>query len=85
LSALGYEHLRQTLGLKAFAPARPALLKPVTRIEPVDSHLAIPRHAAPDSDDLVAHLLFALKHEGTNLQILNITLHNTHYAQWVNG
>jgi hypothetical protein len=70
LTALGYEHLRQTLGLTAFAPERPALLKPVTRIEPTDSHLAIPRHAAPPTDDPVAHLLFALKHEGTNLQIL---------------
>lgn len=74
MTALGYEYLRQTLGLTAFAPARPALLKPVTRIEPVDGYLAIPRHAAPDSDDPVAHLLFALKHEGTNLQILSQAL-----------
>jgi hypothetical protein len=70
LSALGYENLRQTFGLTAFAPERPALLKPVTRIEPADSHLAIPRHVALPTDSPVAQLLFALKHEGTNLQIL---------------
>ncbi len=70
MATLGYEHLRQSLGLTAFAPERPALLKPVTRIEPADGHLAIPRHAAPPTGDPVAHLLFALKHEGTNLQIL---------------
>ncbi len=46
------------------------MLKPVTRIERIESHLAIPRHAAPPTGDPVAHLLFALKHEGTNLQIL---------------
>jgi hypothetical protein len=70
LTALGYEHLRQRLGLTAFAPSRPALLKPVTRIERTESHVAIPRHAAPTSEHPVAHLLFALKHEGTNLAIL---------------
>lgn len=70
MSALGYEYLRQSLELTAFAPQRPAVLKPVSRIEATDDHLAIPRHAAPPSSDPVAHLLFALKHEGTNLQIL---------------
>ena len=70
MTALGYEHLRQDLGLTAFPPERPALLKPVTRIEVADGHLAIPRHAAPASDTPLAHVLFALKHEGTNLQIL---------------
>jgi len=73
LTALGYEHLRQSLALSAFAPERPALLKPVTRIEPLGSHLAVPKHAAPAADPL-AHILFALKHEGTNLQILSQAL-----------
>lgn len=70
MTSFGYEHLRQSLELTAFAPERPALLKPVTRIEHTAHYLAIPRHAAPATGDLVAHLLFALKHEGTNLQIL---------------
>ena len=70
MSLLGYEFLRQSLQLTAFAPKLPALLKPVTRVEPTDSFLAIPRNVAPDSDDPLDHVLFALKHEGTDLQIL---------------
>lgn len=68
--AVGYEFLRQSLHLSAFAPDRPALIKPVTRIELGDSFLAIPKNVAPRSDDPVEHVLFALKHEGTDLQVL---------------
>lgn len=49
---------------------RPALVKPVTRVEPTDGFLAIPRNVAPESGDPIEHLLFALKHEGVDLQIL---------------
>jgi fido (protein-threonine AMPylation protein) len=70
MAALGYEFLRQALRLSTFPVERPALLKPVTRVEQTDAFLAIPKHVAPVTDDPVAHLLFALKHEGTNLQIL---------------
>src|SRR5438477_11578419 len=70
MSLIGYELLRQSLRLTAFPPDRPALVKPVTRIEPTDAFLAVPRHVAPDTDDPVEHVLFALKHEGTDLQIL---------------
>lgn len=67
---LGYEFLRQSLELSAFPVVRPAITKPVTRIEQAGAFLAIPRHVSPVTDNPVAHLLFALKHEGTNLQIL---------------
>ncbi len=70
MAVLGYEFLRQTLRLSGFAINRPALLKTVTRVERADTFLAIPKHVAPATDDPVAHVLFALKHEGTNLQIL---------------
>jgi len=70
MALVGYEFLRQVLRLTAFPRERPALVKPVTRVEPTDSFLAIPRHVAPDNDDPVEHVLFALKHEGTDLQIL---------------
>jgi Fic/DOC family len=70
MSAVGYEFLRQSLQLSAFAPRCPALLKPVTRVEPTDGFLAIPHSVAPDSNDPLEHVLFALKHEGTDLQIL---------------
>ena len=70
MTPVGYEFLRQTLQLTAFAPRCPALLKPVTRVEPTDGFLAIPQNVAPDSNDPLEHVLFALKHEGTDLQIL---------------
>jgi hypothetical protein len=70
MSLLGYEYLRQRFKLSAFPIARPAMIKPVTRVEQTDAFLAIPKHVAPDSDNPVEHLLFALKHEGTNLQVL---------------
>jgi hypothetical protein len=70
MSSVGYEFLCQSLRLSAFGPERPALIKPVTRVEPTDTFLAIPRHVAPATDDPVEHVLFALKHEGTDLQIL---------------
>jgi Fic/DOC family len=70
MSPVGYEFLRQSLRLNAFPPEFPALVKPVTRIEPADTFLAIPRQVAPETKDPLAHVLFALKHEGTNLQIL---------------
>jgi hypothetical protein len=65
MAAVGYEFLRETLELGAFEFERPALLKPVTRIEPADTFLAVPKHVAPDSADPLEHTLFALKHEGT--------------------
>ena len=40
MTPVGYEFLRQTLQLAAFAPRCPALLKPVTRVEPTDGFLA---------------------------------------------
>lgn len=69
-SFIGYEFLRAALDLSAFAPDRPAMVKTVTRIEASDAFLAVPKHVAPGTDDPLAHVLFALKHEGTNLQIL---------------
>ncbi len=70
MPAVGYEHLRQYLRLGAFAPLRPALVKPMLRIDANDAFIAVPAAIAPAHDDLLGHVLFALKHEGTNLQIL---------------
>lgn len=74
MRALGYAFLRETLDLPALAPKRPAQLKPVTRIESTPTFLAIPGHVAPASDEPLQHLLFALKHEGVNMQILATAL-----------
>lgn len=70
MASVGYEFLRESLGLSAFAPPRPAYIGPVTRRQVTGDRLAVPRNVAPDSDRPLAHVLFALKHEGTNLQIL---------------
>lgn len=70
MASVGYEFLRDSLGLSAFAPSRPAYVGPVTRVQAVGNTLAVPRHVAPDSTSPLPHVLFALKHEGTNLQIL---------------
>jgi hypothetical protein len=74
MSVLGYEFLRQSFGLSAFAIDRPAMVKAVTKVEQSESCLAIPRQVAPPNDDPVSHLLFALKYEGINLQILSEAL-----------
>ena len=70
MSAIGYDYLRQSLGLDAFEPSRPALVKPVTRVETTPTFLAVPAHVAPQSGQPLDHVLFALKHEGVNLQVL---------------
>lgn len=70
MSVVGYEWLRQTLGLRVFTVQQPAVVRPVTRIERLADELAVPASVAPLGGDAVEHLLFALKHEGTNLQVV---------------
>jgi hypothetical protein len=70
MNPIGYDFLRQTLGLHAFELTRPALVKPVTRVETTPTFLAVPAHVAPESTHPLDHILFALKHEGVNLQVL---------------
>lgn len=67
---VGYEHLRQSLGLTALEPPRPALVAPVTRMAADETALRVPAHVAPPAESPLDHVLFALKHEGTNLAIL---------------
>jgi hypothetical protein len=74
MTSVGYGFLREFLELSAFTPSHPAYVGPVTRLQIVGNGLAVPRHVAPNSNDPLAHVLFALKHEGTNLQILAETM-----------
>ena len=67
---VGYEFIRRQLRLSAFSLGCPAIIKPVTRIEVADREIMIPRSAAPETENLLDHLLFALKHEGVNLQVI---------------
>ncbi|MFY0992472.1 Fic family protein [Halomonas sp. C05BenzN] len=69
MKLLGYAYLREGLRLGVCEPVRPAVVRPVTRIMELEDSLAVPAERAPD-DDLLAHLLFALKHEGIDLAIL---------------
>jgi hypothetical protein len=74
MTRLGYAYLHESLGLSAFEPGRPALVKPVSKLVENADHLAVPSAIVDrmglGSGGALAHLLFALKHEGTNLGIL---------------
>lgn len=72
---LGYEWLRRYLSLTAFEIERPARVRPVTRVLHADGLLAVPAHVTPAEGDVLDHMLFALKHEGTNLQVLTQAMH----------
>ena len=66
--SVGYDFLSTSLKTGAFDQKRPALIKPVTKVTEIQGVLAVPSIVAPQSDDPIEHLLFALKHEGINLQ-----------------
>ena len=70
MNAAGYSLLIQQLGLSAVPLRLPAIVQPVTRIECIGHTLAVPPAIAPAPDDLLGHVLFALKHEGINLAVL---------------
>jgi len=74
MTCVGYAYLAQVLSLKVFPVKRPALIKPVTRIERIGDALSVPQSVAPAEGALLAHVLFALKHEGVNLAVLAQTL-----------
>ena len=65
---VGYEYLRQHLNTGAWPLARPAAVFPVTKVTPMADYLQVPPQVAPTSDMPLDHLLFALKHEGLELQ-----------------
>lgn len=67
---VGYAWLHEAMQLSAFPLRLPAVVQPVTRLEKIGQTLAVPPATAPASDDLLGHVLFALKHEGINLTIL---------------
>jgi Fic/DOC family len=70
MQVVGYEFLRQTLAPAAFAFTPVARRAAVATVTLNGDSLLIPTTVAPANDAPLTHLLFALKHEGTNLQIL---------------
>ena len=69
MATAGYSYLRENLGLGTLPVIRPAVVRPVTRIQPIGTEISIPASSVP-TDTPIAHALFALKHEGTDLAIL---------------
>lgn len=74
MGEVGYSKLITELNLSAFEPLKPARLASVTSVTPTQGALLIPAKVAPKDDSPLVHLLFALKHEGTNLQLLSQAL-----------
>ena len=72
MQQVGYAFLKARLALSAFPVKKPAVVAPVNRIMTSlgGEALHVPAHVAPGSEDTLEHVLFALKHEGTNLQML---------------
>lgn len=71
MDLVGYEFLRRRLKLSAFPLAHPARVAPVQRIMHLPNDgVQVPRTVAPESDHPLDHVLFSLRHEGINLQVL---------------
>ena len=70
MQPVGYNRLLQESTVKTLPPARLAEVRAVTRKEVIGQTLAVPASMAPAADDLLGHILFALKHEGVELAIL---------------
>lgn len=66
----GYSYLIEAMSLSVCPLKRSAVVKPVTRISVIGDALAVPASVAPAEGDFLAHILFALKHEGTHLAVL---------------
>ncbi|MCC4264159.1 Fic family protein [Oceanimonas baumannii] len=74
MTFVGYAHLIRSLPIHAMEPVTTAEVRTVTRKEVIGTTLAIPARLAPDPEDILGHVLFALKHEGINLQVLSQVL-----------
>jgi len=70
MESIGYEYLRAQLGLSSFPVVHPARIRPVSRVLDAPDELQVPKLVAPKTAHLLDHLLFALKYEGVDLQIL---------------
>lgn len=70
----GYAHLIEHTGVQAPMPALKAEVRPVTRREDAPGIIMIPARLAPDTQDTLGHVLFALKYEGVNLCVLSQAL-----------
>ncbi|MCF7977426.1 MAG: hypothetical protein K9L82_05320 [Chromatiaceae bacterium] len=70
MGSLGYQSFCERFQLTAFPLSRPARVAPVSRVTQTADALLVPAQVAPRHDEPLEQLLFALKHEGVNLQVL---------------
>ena len=70
MNLLGYAYLHAYLALTTFEPVNQARLGAVTRVTSTANGLLVPVQVAGRTQSLLDHVLFALKHEGVNLQLL---------------
>lgn len=70
MSHVGYQWLCEHLALRVFPLAKPACIAPVSRVMTDAKALRVPASVVPKANTVLEHLLFALKHEGINLQVL---------------
>jgi hypothetical protein len=70
MGCLGYQWLCEHFRLPAFPLSKPARLAPVSRLTRTADALLVPAPVAPEADQPLDQVLFALKHEGVNLQVL---------------
>src|SRR5690554_3028111 len=66
----GYAHLINQDSISAIAPEISVEVRSVTRKEIIGQTIAVPAKLVPSPDDRLGHVLFAIKHEGINLQVL---------------
>nr|WP_314901530.1 Fic family protein [uncultured Deefgea sp.] len=71
---VGYAFLMAHLGLLLPPLSREAIISPVTAVTATLETLQVPVSVAPLDDSILAHVQFALKHEGTNLGVLRLAL-----------
>jgi hypothetical protein len=69
MAYVGYQFVKDRLKLGILPIERPAAVGPVTRIERRDRAISVPSHLSP-GEEVTENLLFALKHEGTNLSLI---------------
>ena len=74
MQPVGYCRLIEEPTVRTMPPVLRAEIRPVSRKELIGRTLAIPASMAPAADDLLGHVLFALKHEGIDLAILSQAL-----------
>lgn len=71
----GYSYLRGAFRTTSLSLGSEAVVSSgVNKLVRTDSQLLVPPRMAPADGDTLAHLVFALKHEGINLEILSQVL-----------